>query len=135
MRYRQFVTYVIALVFAGLFSCANPASTPSTTYTVTPTGTLVNLVGTQLDSVHIVLWNPFSKDTAKSNGTFSISFQAEDKTTVSDSMTFSRSGFLSSTKYFSYSSSANTFNLSAIVLKGVTSAQDSLTAGRPSLRA
>ena len=130
MKHRQVVTYIITLVFAGLFSCANPASSPSSEYVVTLTGTVVNLIGTQLDSVHIVLWNPFSKDTAKSNGSFSISFQAQDKTTISDSIAFSRSGFLTTTKYFTYSSSSNTINFSAVVLKGLTSAQDSLTVGR-----
>ena len=94
MSNRQFVTYLITLVFTGLFSCANPASSPTSEDGVTLTGTLVNVVGTQLDSVYIVLWSPFSKDTAKSNGTFSISFQAQGTTTVSYLITFSRSGFL-----------------------------------------
>ena len=136
MKHRQVVTYVIIMVFAGLFSCANPTSPSNSQYAVTLTGTVVNLIGTQLDSVYMVLWTPFSKDTAKSDGNFSVTFQASDKTTISDSITFSRSGFLSTTKYFSYSSSVNAINFSAIVLKGVTSAQDSLTiARRPSLQA
>ena len=96
------------LVFAGLFSCANPASSPTSQYTVTLTGTVVNAIGTKLDSVHIVVWYPFSQDTVPSNGSFSIAFSAQDKNTVSDSMTLSRSGFFSSTKYFSYNSTATT---------------------------
>ena len=135
MRHRQFMAYLITLVFAGLFSCANPTSSTGSQYTVTLTGTVVNLVGTQLDSVSIILWIPFSKDTAKSNGTFSVSFEAQDKTTVNDSITFSRPGFYSSTKSFTYSSTANAINLSAVVLKGTTSAVDSATATKTSQRA
>ncbi len=135
MRHRQFVTYLITLVFAGLFSCANPTSSTGSQYTVTITGTVINKATTPLDSVTIVLWIPFSKDTAKSNGTFSVSFEAQDKTTVSDSITFSRPGFYSLTEPFSYSSTANTINFSAVVLKGLTSAADSATAGHASQRA
>ncbi len=135
MKLRQYLTYLIILAFAGLFSCANPASTGSD-YTVTIKGTVVNKRGTQLDSVSMILWIPFSKDTAKSDGTFSISFEASDKTTISDSVTFARPGFFSLAVPFSYSSAANTVNLSAVVLKGLTSSIDSLTStGQSSQRA
>jgi len=129
MKHRQYLTYLIIVVFAGMFSCANPTSSTGSAYTVNLTGTVVNLVGTQLDSVSMIVWIPFSKDTAKNNGTFSINFQASDKTTIADSITFSRSGFYSTTKYFSYSSSANTINLSAVVLKGLTPGNDSSKSG------
>ena len=128
MRHRQYVTYLIILVFAGLFSCANPTSSNGSEYAVTISGTVVNLSATPLDSVHIVLWTPFQQDTGKSNGTFSISFQASDKTTVNDSITFSRAGWYSLTKYFTYSSSSATISLGAVALKGLTGAQDSTTA-------
>ena len=135
MKYRQYLTYLIAVVFTGLLSCANPASSTGSQYAVTLSGTVINKATTPLDSVTIVVWIPFSRDTAKSNGTFSVSFEATDKTTVSDSITFSRPGFYSLTVPFSYSSSTNIINLSAVVLKGLTSAQDSLTTGRASQRA
>jgi hypothetical protein len=129
---RKFMLIVLLLIF-GCAKKSNPTAVivaPKVVeYTVTLTGTIVNLIGTQLDSVHIVLWIPFSHDTAKSNGTFSISFQAQDTTFVSDSITFSRSGFLSTTTYFAYDSTANTVNFSAIVMRGITRAQDTLTIG------
>ena len=135
MKHRQYITYLIILVFAGLFSCANPASPSGSQYTVTLSGTVINKATTALDSVTIVVWIPFSKDTAKSNGTFSISFQAQDKSTVNDSVTFSRPGFYNLTVPFAYSSSANAINLHAVVLSGLTRAQDTLTAGHASRRA
>src|SRR5208337_1371421 len=54
MKNKQFVTYLIILVFTGLFSCANPTSPSNSQYAVTLSGTVVNLIGTQLDSVTMV---------------------------------------------------------------------------------
>ena len=135
MKHRQYITYLIILVFAGLFSCANPASPSGSQYTVTLSGTVINKATTALDSVTIVVWIPFSKDTAKSNGTFSISFQAQDKSTVNDSVTFSRPGFYNLTVPFAYSSSANAINFSAVVLTGLDSAHNTLKPGQASQRA
>ncbi|HTX18830.1 MAG TPA: hypothetical protein VMG34_09225, partial [Bacteroidota bacterium] len=135
MKLRQYLTYAVTLVFAGLFSCANPTSTSTTTYTVTLSGTFVNTVATRLDSVRIVLWSPFAQDTAKSDGSFTLSFSAQDKSTVTDSVTFARNNFVSQTRAFSYSPTNTSISFSTIVLKGVSGAQDSLAPTRPSLRA
>ncbi len=134
MKYRQYATYLITLVFAGLFSCANPAEPTTSQYTITIKGTVVNLLGTQLDSVMVLLWDPIVRDTTKSDGSFSLSFTSQEKNSVNDSITFNHAGFLPTTRSFSYSSSAKDINLTAVVLKGVTSAQDSLTPVRPSQR-
>ena len=136
MKYRQYLTYLITLALAMLFSCAkNPVAVEKVagSYNFTVTGTIVNLSATPLDSVRIVLWYPLLQDTTKSDGTFSIKFTQADTGTVSDSIIFSRSGWLPTTKYFTYSQSDTTISLGVIALKGVTSKQDSLTTTTPPL--
>ncbi|MGA7162309.1 MAG: Ig-like domain-containing protein [Bacteroidota bacterium] len=138
MKHRQYLTYIITLALAMMFSCQkNPVAVEkfAGTYNFSVTGTVVNLSATPLDSVRIVLWYPLLQDTTKSDGTFSIKFSQADTVAISDSITFSRSGWLPTTKYFTFSPSDTIISLGAIALKGVTSKQDSLTTSPASQRA
>lgn len=133
MKYRQYATYLITLVFAGLFSCANPTEPTTSQFTVTIKGTVVRKNFTPLDSVQIILSNPFRRDSAKADGTFLISFVSSEKNAVSGTMTLSRVGFFDSSLAITYSSSSKDIDKGVLAMKGLTSAQDSVVP-RPSQR-
>jgi hypothetical protein len=135
MKYRQYATYLITLVFAGLFSCANPSEPASSQFTVTIKGTVVRKNFTPLDSVQLILSSPFRRDSAKANGSFLISFSSSEKNAVNATMTFSRLGYFDTTRAIVFSSAANAIDLQAVSMKGLTAAQDSGGQSRPSLRA
>jgi hypothetical protein len=135
MNYRQYATYLITLVFAGLFSCANPTEPASSQFTVTIKGTVVRKNFTPLDSVQIILSSPFRRDSAKADGSFLISFSSSEKNAVNATMTFSRLGFFDTTRAVSFSSTVKDLDLQAVQMKGLTASQDSGGQSRPSLRA
>lgn len=135
MKYRQYATYAITLVFSALFSCANPSEPTSSQFTVTIKGTVVRKNFTPLDSVQIILSSPFRRDSAKANGSFLISFPSSEKNAVNATMTFSRLGFFDTTRAVSFSSTAKDLDLQAVQMKGLTAGQDSGGQSRPSLRA
>jgi len=133
MKYRQYATYLIALVFAGLFSCANPTEPTTSQFTVTIKGTVVRKNFTPLDSVQIILSNPFRRDSAKADGTFLISFASSEKIAVSGTITLSRVGFFDTSLAITYSSTSKDIDKGVLAMKGLTSAQDSVVP-RPSQR-
>jgi hypothetical protein len=133
MKYRQYATYLITLVFAALFSCANPTEPTSSAFTVTIKGTVVRKNFTALDSVQIILSNPIRRDSAKADGSFLISFTSSEKNAVNATMTFSRTGFYDTTRAITFGSTSKDVDLQIVVMKGLTSAQDSVVT-RPSQR-
>jgi hypothetical protein len=133
MNYRQYATYLITLVFAGLFSCASPSEPASSQFTVTIKGTVVRKNFTPLDSVQIILSSPFRRDSAKADGTFLISFTSTEKNAVTGTMTFKRRDFFDTTIAMTYSSSLKDIDKGVLAMKGLTSAQDSVVP-RPSQR-
>ena len=134
MKYRQYLTWLITLVFAGLFSCANPASPTSSQFTVTIKGNVIRKNLTPLDSVQLVLSNPSRRDSAISDGSFSVSFSSQEKNPVTATLTFSRLGFYDTTISLTYGTTVNSFNY-RMQMKGLTAAVDSVIPARPSLRA
>ena len=133
MKQRQFLTYLITLVFAGLFSCANPTEPATSAFNVSISGSVANKSLKNLDSVQIIFANPnpSRRDSTRANGTFSIAFQSSDKNAVSANLTFSRVGFFDTTRSISYSSSANIFDLGYVIMRGTTAALDSAAPSRP----
>lgn len=135
MKHRQFITYIITLIFTALFSCANPAGPATSQFTVTIKGTVVRRNFTPLDSVQIVTSNPFRRDSSKANGSFTISFTSSEKSDVNATLTFSRIGWFDTLVAVTYSSTVKDINLQAVAMRGLTAAQDSGGQIRPSLRA
>ena len=141
MKQRQFLTYLITLVFAGLFSCANPTEPGTADYTVKIAGMATNLAGNPLDSIVVTLDSPLKSDTTK-GGKFSISFTASSKTDVAVSLNFHdirKSGLyfdtiITAITYSDKNTTPSIGQFGRISLKGVNAGADS-TVTRPSLRA
>ncbi len=134
MKQRQFFTNLIILLVTGLFSCTNP-NAPETSYTVTVNGTVVRKSSFPLDSVQIVVDKPFQRDSVAANGKFQISFTTPDNNAGSSKLTFSRSRFSDTTVTVSYSSSAKSIDLGAVVMVSQDSSENTATPGKASSRA
>ncbi|KAB2926076.1 MAG: hypothetical protein F9K22_01945 [Bacteroidetes bacterium] len=124
---------IILVIGLGILSCENPTG-PEKNYTVTITGTVTRLNNNPLDSVVVVINNPFKSDTTSTDGVFAISFTSTESNTTSGRLTFSRLGFYSDTLTVQYSSTDKEKNVGQIVLRGLTSAQDSVVNNKPSSR-
>lgn len=124
---------VITTLLLGIFSCEE-ATGPAATYTVTVSGTVTRLNNNLLDSVVVILNNPFRTDTTGTDGVFQISFTSTEKNTTSGRLTFSRYGFYSDTMTIQYSSTDKDKDVGQVALRGLTSAQDSVVTNRPSAR-
>ena len=124
---------VVALL--GIFSCEDPNAAGSS-YTVSVNGAVRNLSGAPLDSVTVFLANPARTDTTKSDGTFSYSFTTSEKNDVETTIRFRRINldFFDTTLTVTYGQTKKSVALGEVIMKGKTSAQDSITPNVPSAR-
>lgn len=132
-NWKRISVAVFLTLLLGIFSCED-TNAPVSSYTVTITGTVTRLNNSLLDSVVVILNNPFKSDTTSTDGVFNISFTSTEKNATSGRLTFSRIGFFSDTLTVQYSSTDKDKNVGQIALKGVTSAQDSVITGKASAR-
>ncbi|MEW6061580.1 MAG: hypothetical protein AB1600_06505, partial [Bacteroidota bacterium] len=121
------------VLLLGIFSCEETTS-PTADYTVTISGTVTRINNSPLDSVVVVLKNPFKTDTTGTDGKFEISFTTNESNTITTQLTFNRLGFFSDTVDVEYGATKKTVSVGQVSLKGLTGAQDSVITGRPSAR-
>ncbi|MCX6136749.1 MAG: hypothetical protein NTV54_04545 [Ignavibacteriales bacterium] len=124
--------FAAAMLLALVFSCQSPTETP-TDFTVTITGAALRQNASALDSVMTILENPFRKDTAKSDGTFSISFTSSAKSDVATKLTLTRPRFYDTTVAVTYGPSTKNVALSIVRMRATSSFEDSVVV-RPSNR-
>ena len=135
-NFLRFLTGSSLILALGIFSCQDP-NAPTTDFTVTVTGTVVNKKGAVQDSVIVVLDNPFRRDTTKADGTFSYSFTSSEKNEVTASFKFSHrnQAFRDTVLSRTYSSTKKTIAFGEVMMTGVDSAADNQDPTRPSARA
>jgi hypothetical protein len=131
---KKFSAGVAVVLLLGIFSCEDTTS-PTSSYTVTISGTVTRVNNSLLDSVIVILKNPFKTDTTGTDGTFNITFTTKESNTTTTQLTFYRLGFYSDTVEVQYSPTLKEVSVGQVALKGLTSAQDSVVTGRPSARA
>jgi len=130
---KKISVWAASVLLLGIFSCEE-TTTPTADYTVTITGTVTRINNSPLDSVVVVLKNPFKTDTTGTDGKFEISFTSNESNTITTQLTFNRLGFFSDTVDVEYGATKQSVSVGQVSLKGVTSAQDSVVTGRPSAR-
>lgn len=130
---KKISVWAASVLLLGIFSCEE-TTTPTADYTVTITGTVTRINNSPLDSVVVVLKNPFKTDTTGTDGKFEISFTSNESNTITTQLTFNRLGFFSDTVDVEYGATKKSISVGQVSLKGLTGAQDSVVTGRPSAR-
>jgi hypothetical protein len=125
---------IVIVAGAGIFSCTKPVETVAT-YTVTVSGTMVRLNRSVLDSVVVFVDNPAIRDTVKNaDGSFTITFSAQDKADITTKLTFTRPRFNPYDTTITYSATNNAIKLGAIVMRAVNPDEDNFVTGVPSFK-
>ncbi|MFA6540371.1 MAG: hypothetical protein WCT99_02120 [Bacteroidota bacterium] len=132
-NFKKSLSFLLIVLLFGVFSCENPNS-PTDTYSVSVSGTAFRKSSAPLDSVVVTLNNPLRKDTTKTDGTFNYTFTTSEANEVSTTLRLSRRDFFDTVFTVSYSATKKSIALGEIVMRGVTSAIDSIVTGKPSLR-
>ncbi len=129
-------TSILLILALGIFSCQDPNS-PTSTYTVTVSGFVINKSNAPQDSVVVTLDNPFRRDTTKSDGSFSYSFTSTEKSEITASFKFSHINlsFRDTILTRSYSTTKKSITFGEVTMTGVTPYQDSLPPTKASARA
>lgn len=132
--FKKGIAFAGMILLFGIFSCEN-VNSPTDTYSVSVSGTVLRLSNAKLDSVVVTLGNPLRSDTTKSDGVFNYTFSSNEANEVSTTLRLSRRDFFDTVFTVSYSSTKKSIALGNIVMRGVTSAIDSVLTGTPSSRA
>ncbi len=86
-NFMRFLTSTFLILALGIFSCQDP-NAPSTDFTVTVSGSVVNKSNATQDSIIVTLDNPFRRDTTKSNGSFNYAFTSSEKNDITATFKF-----------------------------------------------